>query len=242
MGQGANSTTPRVSCTRGNGYNDVVCSQVFAGVAMMGEIVRRGTFGRKENNLFSGGANCDLNACVGRNGGPADFGRYAQGYFEAGERLVRSLRRDHYGIDGLIYPLVMIYRHGVEAMLKQLAVMSSVLVEKKREVHFTHKLTDNWAVLRRCLPQLDVPQQDIDGADAIIEDLIEIDPNGESFRYPISGKGNLHLEDWSLINVSVFSKGMTRLTDFLNNCYWYLADMSYARADIEHAIDFECGW
>ncbi len=95
----------------------------------MGKIVEPGRFGRKENDLFSGGNDTDLNACVGWNGGPADFGRYAQGYFEAGERLVKSLRRDPYEVDGVIYPLVMVYRHGVEAMLKQLAVMSSVLAE-----------------------------------------------------------------------------------------------------------------
>lgn len=207
-----------------------------------GRIVQRGRFGRKENDLCAGGTNINLNACVGRNGGPADFGRYAQGYFEAGDRLVRSLNRDHYGVDGLIYPLVMVYRHGVEAMLKQLAVMSTLLAEGKQEVYYTHKLVDNWAVLKRCLPLLDVPPDEIAIAGFVIEDLVEIDPFGECFRYPISNRGNLHLEDWSLINVSVFAKGMKRLIGVLNNCYWYLTDIADKRADMDRVIDFECGW
>lgn len=82
-----------------------------------------------------------------------------------------------------------------------------------------------------------MPQKEIDDANAVIDDLVEIDPNGESFRYPISKRGDLHLEDWSLINVTVFAKGMARLTEVLNNCYWYLSDMSVRRAEMEHGID-----
>lgn len=44
--------------------------------------------GTKQNGLFRPGRDFNLNACVGINGGPADFHRQAWGCFEAGERLV----------------------------------------------------------------------------------------------------------------------------------------------------------
>lgn len=43
-----------------------------------------GPFGSKHNSMFCPGPNMHLNACVGKNGGPAGFDRYASGYFEAG--------------------------------------------------------------------------------------------------------------------------------------------------------------
>src|SRR5260370_40503806 len=77
--------------------------------------------GKGHNSLFRSGPNFRLNACVGRNGGRAGFDRYARGYFEAGARLVKSLQDNPFGVDLLIYPLVMNYRHGIEAALKHIA-------------------------------------------------------------------------------------------------------------------------
>lgn len=68
-------------------------------------------------SLFSPGRNMQLNACVGKNGGPAGVDRYASGYFEAGARLVKSLQDEPSRVDCVIYPLVMVNRHGIETAL-----------------------------------------------------------------------------------------------------------------------------
>jgi len=88
-------------------------SETFSGVY-------RVAFGEKHNNLFRPGPSAPMNACVGTNGGPANFSRYASGYFEAGAILVRNLAGSSRDIDILIYPLVFLYRHAIEASLKHL--------------------------------------------------------------------------------------------------------------------------
>ena len=187
----------------------------------------------KHNDLFSPGASVHLNACGGWNGGPADFGRYAKGYFTAGAMLVKCLQEQSMDVDLVIYPLVMNYRHGVEDMLKQLAATVSFLCTGKREVCFTHKLIDNWAIVRRYLPDIDVPQEDIDQAEATVKDLVEIDPTGETFRYPLSSKGERHLEETSLINVEVFGRGMAVLADSLESwCGWAAQNLEW-KAEME---------
>ena len=40
------------------------------------------------NSLFRPGPNSSLNACVGANGGPYDFGSYAEGFLKLGFRLL----------------------------------------------------------------------------------------------------------------------------------------------------------
>jgi hypothetical protein len=166
--------------------------------------------------LVWAGAKRALNACVGRNGGPADFWRYASGYFTAAELLLKCLRDDSTEVDILVYPLVMNYRHGVEDMLKQLAATVSVLCTGKQEVFFTHKLVDNWSIAKRYLPRIDVSGADLDKAESIIKDLVEIDPTGETFRYPRSRNGAMHLEDVSLINVERFGESMAELAEILD--------------------------
>jgi hypothetical protein len=190
----------------------------------------------KHNDLFGPGANIHLNACVGRNGGPADFGRYASGYFIAGAMLVKCLQERSRDVDLVVYPLVMNYRHGVEDILKQLAATVSFLCTGRKEVCYTHKLVDNWAIVKRYLPEIEVPEADIDQAELIIRDLVEIDPNGETFRYPISSRGDVHLEGTSLINVEVFGKGMASLAESLESWLIWAAYNLDLKAEMEREM------
>jgi hypothetical protein len=174
-----------------------------------------------------------LNACVGRNGGPADFGRYSQGYFAAGALLLKQLQENPFDIDCLIYPLVMNYRYGVENALKQLAASISFLCTDKQVFFMTHWLTDNWAIAKRHLPEVDVPEKEIRQADATMKLLVEIDPKGEAFRYPMSTKLERYLQDMSIINADVFGEGMASLAEFLDSCCGWVAQHLQWKADME---------
>jgi hypothetical protein len=180
-----------------------------------------GPFGNKHNNLFRPGPRMRLNACVGKNGGPAGFDRYARGYFEAGARLVASLKEDSWGVDTLIYPLVMVYRHGIEIALKHLGKVLPPLCDKKPEVKSTHKLLDNWNSVRGLMKELGEDGDTIKQMDSLLQDFVEIDPRGENFRYPETRDGSRVLQDTSLINVEVFGENMAFLAQFLEGaCYW----------------------
>lgn len=193
----------------------------------------KGLFGNKRNNLFGAGPITHLNACVGKNGGYADFGRYAKGYFHAGEWLIKGLVDNSLTVDLAIYPLVMTYRHGVEDMLKQLALTTSFLFTGEQEVRMTHNLLDNWAIAKCYLPKLEVPKAEIDEAESILKDLVEMDPKGEVFRYPRSRDGEQHLEGTGLINVVVFAETITKLAEFLESCW------SWAEHNVQLKFDME---
>lgn len=180
-----------------------------------------GPFGRKHNSLFRPGQNMRLNACVGKNGGPAGFDRYASGYFEAGARLVASLKENSASVDCLIYPLVMLYRHGIETTLKHLVRILPLICDKEAEVKLTHNLLDNWIIVRRFLSELDAGEEGLDDVEALLKDFVEIDPRGETFRYPEDTRRNRLLQDTSLINVEVFGEGMALVAMYLEgSCYW----------------------
>lgn len=177
-----------------------------------------GPFGKKHNKLFRPGPNTRLNACVGKNGGPAGFDRYANGFFAAGARLVASLKEDPREVDLIVYPLVVNYRHGVEVALKHLCHVLPGLCEEKTDVKLTHHLLDNWKTVRRLLEQLGEASDDVSRVDAALKDIVEIDPRGENFRYPLAKDGTRVLQDTSLVNVEVFGAEMDFIAKFFEGC------------------------
>jgi hypothetical protein len=166
----------------------------------------------RQNDLFRPATPTDFNACVGSNGGPYNFQDYALGYFEAGSRILSSLMSDQWMLDIIIYPLVFTYRHGIELSLKDLAVQLPLVWDEESAVRSTHVLSDNWETVKTYLKreqELDPEDTLIDQVDTILKDFLEIDQNGQVFRYPTDIYGLNHLEEEvSKINVIVFQQAM----------------------------------
>lgn len=166
----------------------------------------------RQNDLFRPATPTDFNAYVGSNGGPYNFQDYALGYFEAGSRIVSSLMSDQWMLDIIIYPLVFTYRHGIELSLKDLAVQLPLVWDEESAVRSTHVLSDNWETVKTYLKreqELDPEDTLIDQVDTILKDFLEIDQNGQVFRYPTDIYGLNHLEEEvSKINVIVFQQAM----------------------------------
>lgn len=190
-----------------------------------------GPFGNKHNELFRPGPRMRLNACVGKNGGPAGFDRYACGYFEAGARLVASMKEDSSGVDTLIYPLVMIYRHGIEIALKHLGRVLPPLCDQAVDVKLTHNLLDNWKIVRRLMEEIEESKETIEDVESLLENFIEIDPRGENFRYPEAKDGCRVLQNTSLINVEVFGEKMAFLAQFFEGAHYWADHLHEMKAD-----------
>lgn len=196
-------------------------------------------FKYKENDLFRGSTNWHLNACVGDNGGPWDYRDYAQGYFLSAKRLVDGLRDNPRLIDILIYPIAYNYRHAIELSLKDLSIRLPRLFGKGKIFEFTHKLFDNWKIIREYLsedPDLSAEGELISNVEAIINDFVEIDPAGQVFRFPEDKAGNQHLKEYSVINVDVLGKALDNVGEIFE--YWSVkADQLLSiREEYEHDI------
>ena len=83
------------------------------------------------NSLFRPGPNSSLNACVGANGGPYDFGSYAEGFFEAGFQIVDAIKRGEWTTDILIYPAVFDFRHAGNQVVEKLPDGGQMLFDRR---------------------------------------------------------------------------------------------------------------
>ncbi|MBK7600318.1 MAG: hypothetical protein IPJ07_18095 [Acidobacteria bacterium] len=121
----------------------------------------------------------------------------------------------------VIYPVVFVYRQGIELSLKHLAGYLPFLWDEHHDVVLSHKLIDNWRTIRPFIYRgvdLD-PENTVPSVDKILADFTEIDPSGEVFRFPESRRGQKHLEETSIINVEVFAQAMATLDEIFD--FWF---------------------
>jgi hypothetical protein len=176
------------------------------------------------NKTFNPGAHGtqSLNACVGNNGF-VDSKSYGDGFAEAVDILTSALEsHDNRGqLDTLIYPICFCARHHVELFLKA----QIVAIGRMRgfpptiSISGTHDLGVLWDVTvevatktdRRFLALLD-------GMKATILDIAQIDPTGQTFRYPTNIESAKHLVQTPVINVPTlrreFMAMAERIRDF----------------------------
>lgn len=186
-----------------------------------------------QNDLFRSGTNYKLNACVGENGGPYTYLDYSRGYFMAANNQLSSILNDSAYIDILIYPLCYTYRHAIELSLKYLAKVLPLVLETNSEIKQTHKLDDNWQIIRPGITalrhRLNKDLANVEFVDKILADFLSIDPTAEIFRFPENKKGNLHLQHISLINVEVLGSQMHHLSSVFSE--WF--------GDVDYLIDHD---
>ncbi len=135
-----------------------------------------------QNDLFRAADPYHLNACVGWNGGPHGYETYAEGYFAAAEQLCKAaIRGDEY-IDLLIYPVAFNFRHAIELAIKGLLLTLPAIWGETAPLSKTHKLLDNWNLVKGYLkrePGLNPDGSAIDRIDGILKDFLSIDPEGQ---------------------------------------------------------------
>lgn len=174
----------------------------------------------------------EMNACVGQNGQPG-YTDYANGFSVAAAILIEKVIQEkddkflQYNLDELIYPIVFTMRHSVELRLKHTANYLQTLADKtSREIeNFNHAQQHDIAIIFDYISKSAIRLDErykfhIDAIAPFINDIAEIDPTGQTFRYPYDSTGkNKHLEDVSLINIYVLQDGFSKLEKLLSNLH-----------------------
>ena len=180
---------------------------------------------RKGEKLFRG----DLddwknNACL-RQG---DDYACREGYLRGARILVKKVGEDEQDQDFLVYPIVFLYRHHVELLLKDVVKRAPYLLD--RELSATekkhlgeHRLDPLWndfkaisAAITKVASWNDLPAGDIEGIDNYIRQISEIDPHSYSLRYAHSKEGTPSLpKNLTHINLRHFGELMDRLARYL---------------------------
>jgi hypothetical protein len=177
----------------------------------------------KQNDLFRPDfERSDYNACVGDNGGPYDLFDYARGYLDATELLLKAVGKTGSVNDLLVYPICQNFRHGVELFIKYLISDLTKLTRSQAKFRIGHSLEGNWSTAMNLIQKtkLDVTSDDIKLITRVVTNIMEVDPNGNIFRYPESIKGDQHLKEWALVNLAVVYEKFSSLSQVAKDLHF----------------------
>jgi hypothetical protein len=149
---------------------------------------------------------------------------YGVGYRQAGEILLRWVLDQQSDQDFLVYPIVFLFRHHVELMLKQIIVLAARFRGEYVDFPHGHSLGCLWA---QCKPQLVAihgPEAVLEPVEALVIELESMDPGSDSFRYHLDGRGRPTLPGVTHINLHHFADVMDGLTNFLDACHTHLTE------------------
>ncbi len=152
---------------------------------------------------------------------------YAEGYRDAARTLVRQCANTDWQKNTLVFPIVYLYRHHIELVLKTLTVTGSYLVGREltgieMKTLGKHRLDQLWSNFKPILKEVSsvanysIRSKDIAGVDSYIRQLTEVDPDSFKFRYPTSKTGVPSLPYLKYIDLAIFADAMERLAYFLN--------------------------
>jgi len=179
------------------------------------------------NPLFTNGANSQMNACVGDNGGPYDLFQYGRGFFAGGHAIVKTAQEHVAPVDLLIYPAAFSYRHGIELFLKHLVQTLNVILETGETFKKNHSMIQLWRDVARLNEAVErdlMEKEAVDRAGELIGHFDSFDPRGQVFRYPEDINENRHLAEHKLINVEVLRDYMTELQEILERFVYQAED------------------
>ncbi len=174
--------------------------------------------------------------------GHPDWYRFAYGYKVAAAKLVAHLTGHGMALESACRPILFLYRHSVELMLKALLIDLGELTDSPEATSDKHPLSPLWERVRERVLAYD-PRQDspwLDRAEFLIAELDRLDRGSFSFRYPV-GKNGLPLVAFGeTISIEHFADVMQELWLVLDGTAAMLDEHIQLKRDMES--EFEDGY
>ena len=169
--------------------------------------------------VFASADDWQNNACISQYSGKEVA--YLEGYRLAADTLVDHVKETGRSQDYLVYPIVFLYRHYFELLLKLIIADGRELLDNKRGFPTHHRLIDLWneakGLTRRTWKTHDPPE--MGEVDHVIAEFVKLDPEGESFRYPVKKDGKNTLPQIKLINLRQLSDSLKGVSEFLDGVH-----------------------
>jgi hypothetical protein len=200
----------------------------------------------KGDILFGPGAESQTNACIAQ--WDADCA-YSDGFRSAALYLAEKVCESGSDQDKLIYPIVYLYRHNTELVLKAIMKLASRLLDRaisepQLKTLGRHDLWELWQMVRPLLDPVceragktSFPAADIEGVESYIKQI------HQHFRYattaarkggrPVASKPSLS-PDLRLVNVRILAVAMEKLADYLDGIETWFGDLEDAKSEWQH--------
>lgn len=188
--------------------------------------------------LFTYAEDWHNNACI--NGFHPEHWAYSEGYRQAAELLIAHVDATGSDQDTLVYPIVFLYRHHVELMLKRIISTALDLVERPelyKQKTDNHNLNTLWPMARSLVMEIEktFPRDNYATLDAVVKAFIDADERATAFRYAQSRTGEPSLTGMQYINTRYFGEMMRKASyelDCMDSHLFYLRGLqNEQRAD-----------
>jgi hypothetical protein len=181
---------------------------------------------------------------------------YTDGYRTAARHLAKQVCDSQSEQDRLVYPIVYLYRHHAELVLKGIIDNASALLDRKLtdqdyKTLGRHDLVELWEMAWPSLNAIcklagedNLPIEDLEGVTSYIQQIHEHDPDGQRFRYATtklkssgsrkapSARGPSLSPELNLINIRVFAIAMENLADYLEGIESWLGGLRQGRDEM----------
>ena len=163
-----------------------------------------------------------------------------QGYGEAAGTLIEQAMAGDAPHDLVVYPIVMLYRHHIELLIKHLYLLTGLeLGEDTNYKVRWHDLTSLWLVVRERLPR--VPEmgaiENVKVIDLVVGSYSEADERATTFRYPDEVQRLRLPAGEGRINLGHFRRIVLDASQELQACQTWLLELLFRKADAHHPSD-----
>jgi hypothetical protein len=114
---------------------------------------------------------------------------YAFSYKTAANILIEDIRNGDGRWDNTVIPLIFLYRHHVEMMLKSGVALMQLSRNEFKELPIHHHLLDLWKSYKVELEAMNVENSILTWMEKDLKDFLDLENNAVAFRYPVTKDG-----------------------------------------------------
>ncbi|HBH4764843.1 TPA: hypothetical protein KTG61_004865 [Escherichia coli] len=183
-----------------------------------------------EPGLLASDSDWHNNACL--NYMPDHGTAYTEGYRRAADILINHIDESGRDQDFLVYPVLFLYRHHLELLIKQIIGLALALAEDPDKHQYKkddHNLNNLWPLAQKLILEVDDSYRpsDFKIVKEVVKALHQADERATDFRYARRNDGTRSLEGIHYVNTRRFGKKMGEASDLLDgvdNGLRYLLD------------------
>ncbi|EBV0507544.1 hypothetical protein DNL72_23500, partial [Salmonella enterica subsp. enterica serovar Infantis] len=164
-----------------------------------------------EPGLLASDSDWHNNACL--NYMPDHGTAYTEGYRRAADILINHIDESGRDQDFLVYPVLFLYRHHLELLIKQIIGLALALAEDPDKHQYKkddHNLNNLWPLAQKLILEVDDSYRpsDFKIVKEVVKALHQADERATDFRYARRNDGTRSLEGIHYVNTRRFGEKM----------------------------------